>query len=73
MRIMEVIKYIKWGKLKMKVWDKDLEQTCGKIILNYPQEEYVFSPDSIAFDNKQLIKISKLLDKLNSKNKPKTK
>ena len=63
---MKIIERIRWKKLRRYVWDEELKQTCGEIVFNNPCEEYIFSPDSIGFDNKQLIKISKLINKLNN-------
>lgn len=65
---MRIIEQIKWGKLITAVWDNELEQTCGKIIPNYPTNNYIFKPDSISFDDKQLIKIAKLVKKFNDVN-----
>lgn len=62
---MKIIEQIRWNKLRMYIWDEELKQICGEIIFNNPQNEYIFNPNSIGFDDKQLINISKLVKRLN--------
>ena len=63
---MRIVEDIKWGKLKRTLWDDELEQTSGEFLYNEIESEYVFHPDRCAFDNNQLIKIAKLIKKLNA-------
>jgi len=62
---MKIVEQIKWRKLIIEVWDEEFKQTCGKVEFNYPKNDYIFTPDNISFDSKQLMKISKLIKKFN--------
>lgn len=51
-------------KTRLRIWDSELTQYCGYIIKN-SDGEFIFTPDRISFDRKQLLKITKLLKSIN--------
>ena len=65
---MKIIEQIKYGKIRIFIWDNEFEQTCGEIKFNNPENEYIFRPDKIGFDSNQMRKIIKLLDEYNKLN-----